>query len=961
MAHSGMGRGSGRIILAAACLVLVGGAAGGGAAAQSRQPIERSRFSPAYPVRDIEPGSDKRDFTMATPARVGDFFVAWSLTNPNSCYPYLWSINVVTGRATLLKEISPYYDPVWWPEPFFRQSGQLYFSARAPGEWNSHLWETDGTPEGTRLVVNSEGFGFDFPAALTSFGGHLYFFAERRGDPSPARLWRTDGTPEGTTAVGNIPGLPPSCIGFEGGGGCGTTQPPTLILGGNMVFVGLSPELKTSYALFSSDGSDERPQVLLGLDRPPSYGLEKLGEVGYFEIDADWYQNRSSQLWRTDGTPSGTWKVKDICLGFCTSSISYRKAIGQTLFFFISDIGHGSLWKSDGTPSGTVPLKEVVGESDRFEVSGRFVYFVGYDEKHGYELWRTDGTPEGTQIVKDIRPGSESAGAGQLVSTGSYLFFFADDGAKGPALWRTDGTEMGTVMLKETAQAKPGAVFRPLVVFGSSVYFSAEDPIHGVELWSSDGTVAGTRMVADINEGSAGSDPFLVPAPESRLLFLARGPEGVSLWDTDGSALGTRRITRIDSGAQSRSSAPSLMNDVAGQLFFFTRSACSCTATSLWSSDGSESGTERLEDLRPSSSGGTSPPISAGGGLYFNEYTGSADHSSFRFWRVDGLSKGITKLADSEARAFATVGDTLYFNLDGGLWKAEPGRDQIAPIEGLRLYPVVGVGGFLYAAGGTDPGIWKTDGTKAGTALVQSGSFGHLTGAGGLLYYTKREPPNISLWVTSPWSAGSTLVRRFPFFDIYPDTLTDTLGMNNLLFFLLSDGRQWQLWRSDGTESGTFKVSEVPASGPLAGDGTGVFFIGFDAAHGYELWRTNGTREGTGRVRDIFPGPGDSGPAELKVVDGVLLFSADDAFHGRELWTSDGTEEGTRLFEDLCPGACSSRPAGFTTSGGKVFFSADDGEIGNELWAVPASSIHARAEREPRHPTVVPDRGRPSS
>src|SRR6266542_711693 len=297
-----------KAFLAVACMALVGLVTEQAATAQSRLPIERISTS-AYQVRDIEPGSDRRSFSMGTPARLGNYLIAWSLTNPNSCYLYLWRIEPATGQSTLLKEISPIYDPSF--VPFVPQAGRLYFPARAPDDWTFHLWSTDGTPDGTQQVRGPGGLAFDFPAALTSFGGYLYFFAGTSGNSSDTRLWRTDGTLDGTTQVGDVRGLPPSCIGFEGGGGCGTSEPPLTVVDGRMLFVGLSPRYpKPPYALFNSNG--ERTDLLMEFDYGPPYVIEKLGEVGYFEV-AESYQVHGSQLWRTDGRREGTWMVKDLC------------------------------------------------------------------------------------------------------------------------------------------------------------------------------------------------------------------------------------------------------------------------------------------------------------------------------------------------------------------------------------------------------------------------------------------------------------------------------------------------------------------------------------------------------------------------------------------------------------------------------------------------------------------------
>ena len=71
---------------------------------------------------------------------------------------------------------------------------------------------------------------------------------------------------------------------------------------------------------------------------------------------------------------------------------------------------------------------------------------------------------------------------------------------------------------------------------------------------------------------------------------------------------------------------------------------------------------------------------------------------------------------------------------------------------------------------------------------------------------------------------------------------------------------------------------------------------------GTEPWVTDGTTAGTTLLGDLHPGGGDSYPAFLGSVPGILFFRASTPGQGHELWATDGTRPGTRLVADISPG-----------------------------------------------------------
>ncbi len=103
------------------------------------------------------------------------------------------------------------------------------------------------------------------------------------------------------------------------------------------------------------------------------------------------------------------------------------------------------------------------------------------------------------------------------------------------------------------------------------------------------------------------------------------------------------------------------------------------------------------------------------------------------------------------------------------------------------------------------------------------------------------------------------------------------------------------MYITDGTQNGTVKALNESQIGEgyfsdgrdMWAFGDSLYYTAYSDPHLSELWVTDGTESGTRRVTDINPGDESSTPTELQDAGGKLYFFAENSEFGRELWVLD--------------------------------------------------------------------------
>jgi ELWxxDGT repeat protein len=76
-------------------------------------------------------------------------------------------------------------------------------------------------------------------------------------------------------------------------------------------------------------------------------------------------------------------------------------------------VNGNELWKTDGTATGTVIFKDIAPGALNsypadFTIADGKLYFAADDGVHGHEPWVSDGSLSGTMMIKDTWPGIAS-------------------------------------------------------------------------------------------------------------------------------------------------------------------------------------------------------------------------------------------------------------------------------------------------------------------------------------------------------------------------------------------------------------------------------------------------------------------------------------------------------------------------------------------------------------------------
>lgn len=499
--------------------------------------------------------------------------------------------------------------------------------------------------------------------------------------------------------------------------------------------------------------------------QPLSEAVEFNGAYYFFAAAAN---APLAELWKTDGmTAAGTSLVAKVprgeprMVGNPPEQVKgpwQLVAAGGALYFLTNNEEWSpalpALWRSDGTTAGTRPISGAplgpwvvpVGPLVPF---GDRVYFAGYTSSAGADLWRTDGSPAGgLALFHDEPPGPAATNVHGVQVAGGALYFgtqFGVQTAQGyrerGSLWKSDGTAAGTAVVTSLAEGVPG--MRPFLydviplggrllmterdlaqpgvrlsrvvpgsdtpevlgssaemdsptVFGGDLVFGSQafdEPLFDVDgppaLWRSGGTpqttsllygfgvltpddVAGAGRVGDTRQTSDGRFARL----GHRLYFF----HGTSLWRTDGTWAGTQKVMRFPADTSGRRALPQLQ--VVGDALVFA-AASDAFGTELWKSDGTFEGTVMVADFAPGPAGSAPRLLGApGGDLLVSALTGES-RALFRF-EPDGTTGPTVNQPPRANAAGAKLGYIFH------------PMDRFLDLDGTRSYDPEG-GPLTYA------------------------------------------------------------------------------------------------------------------------------------------------------------------------------------------------------------------------------------------------------------------------
>ena len=349
----------------------------------------------------------------------------------------------------------------------------------------------------------------------------------------------------------------------------------------------------------------------------PGVNLVSIGDVVYFiSHDETGSGTEPRYLWRTDGTPTGTFTLTAPVDDFIP--LYLMASLNDQLLFRASVPATGAeLWISDGTTQGTHLLKDVTpGAADTtyqstwFELQQRL--FFGIYEEGETTWWVTDGTITNTVPLEARYPGEQPVNLQWL--TQSTTEAYGVSSASGPemTLWRFDEAGFHPVkVFTGSTDSSEQTVMGQALVQNGKLYFFAKMGSGASGLWRSDGTAAGTTLLfpSDFVPPTAstvvsGVHPYtLLATADGTLYFFEYDQPLIRLWRLDSrtdtyTSLKTVRLRSTDGVYYDAHYEAALIYD--DHLYFslwWRDNRLKLSQMEIWRSDGTTAGTHLFTTL----------------------------------------------------------------------------------------------------------------------------------------------------------------------------------------------------------------------------------------------------------------------------------------------------------------------------------------------------------------------------
>ena len=509
------------------------------------------------------------------------------------------------------------------------------------------------------------------------------------------------------------------------------------------------------------------------------------------------YFYANGEIWKTDGTTTGTIKVVTLPrLSVYASNIQYLIPSGNKFFFLYKDGSASSreqLWVSNGTQDGTFVITDTSANISEVTAWNNGVLFTISDDRS--HLWFSDGTVEGTYSTNDSGD-----------NTAFEDVYYYNYHNSGPHLMKTDGTTSGTSTIDI-----PSAYRSYLKRVGDKVYQMEQDSSYDATFYLIDETLDENRALVDINETLRKANFYSslgkLFITGYNYLYVVSGSEWTKLTDS---------TTPVREHV-----------DYNGKQYFVSKSE-------LWETQGTVQTTQKLLDINATT---IENLVVENGKLYFSAYNSDISGNTKQLWESDFTQDGTKIVRYIPAERLSNYSDTKLYNLNNHiycsgydtkhsyeLWISE--SDQNGEIIGMEILKDININtqdstrvfsssqdldskkignvSYFLASGGSGlNSMYKTDGSYANTQQIfldLNKSINAFTYHNGSFYLGLDD----SIYVSSTEN-NAQLLREKTDAEYMGPVRNFRGSCKDIVFFTTVN----DLWRTDGTFDGTYKLSGV--------------------------------------------------------------------------------------------------------------------------------------------------------